>query len=103
MLSDPVGINAQDRKYIGYKDFVKFVSSDDDFFALRRFDRLHSRVMLAQQARISALEEELDLLDAKLSMGTADDVDNGSIRNDDPERIALLSAISDSLEKYGVY
>jgi len=59
--------------------------------------------MLAQQARISALEEELDLLDAKLSMRTSDDVDNGSIRDDDPERIALLGAISDLLEKYGVY
>jgi len=94
--------NWEIRKYIGYKDFTKFMSSDDDFFAIRRFDRMHARVLLYQQARISALEQQLDSLDESLSAREAKDVDNGSVRDDVPERKDLiLGQIATSLVEYG--
>jgi hypothetical protein len=58
--------------------------------------------LIAQQARIYALEEELDLFNAKLSTRKADDVDNGSTRKDNPERIQLIDTISDALVIYGM-
>ena len=33
-------------KYVGYREFCKFVVSDDDFFILRRFSNLSSRVLV---------------------------------------------------------
>ena len=39
-LSKP-GLIIRNRKYLGYKAFARYVSSDDDFLALRRFDRVH--------------------------------------------------------------
>lgn len=77
------------------------MASDDDFLAIRRFDRLHVRVLLADQAHISRLEEQLDALDQRLSTRQAPDQDNGSMRNDAPERRELVNTISDALEKYG--
>ncbi|KAK1751962.1 hypothetical protein QBC47DRAFT_389361 [Echria macrotheca] len=88
-------------KYIGYKDFAKFMSSDDDFFAIRRFDRLHTRVLLYHQARISSMEEQLDTLDQQLSARNAEDVDNGSVREDVSERKDLIfGQISNALVEY---
>lgn len=43
------------------------MACDPDFFALRRFDRLHTRSLLALQDRLSALEEKLDTLDRRYS------------------------------------
>lgn len=93
-------LDAKPWKYIGYKDFAAFVASDEDFFVLRRFDRLHSRVLLALQADIAWLEESLDVLDARLSAKDARDVDNGSVREDQHDRKALLSRISQQLRNY---
>ena len=53
------------RKYIGYKGLAAYMSADDDFFVIRRFDRLHSRILLTLQDRITALEEDLDLMDTR--------------------------------------
>lgn len=89
------------RKYIGYRGFARYLASEDDFFILRRFDVLHSRVLLMSQDHLSQLEEELELLDTALSDRNAPDVDNGSVRNDNNERAALLTRIYEKLDQYG--
>lgn len=60
-LTEMQDITHEDRKkqpwkYIGYRGFCKFVASDDDFFVLRRFSTLSSRVLLALQDELSELE-----------------------------------------------
>ncbi|KAK1496173.1 hypothetical protein CTAM01_08360 [Colletotrichum tamarilloi] len=69
-------------KYIGYKGYTNFISSDDDFFVLRRFDSLNVRAALALQDELSWLEEELGVLDNEFSAKAADDFNNGTLRQD---------------------
>lgn len=88
-------------KYVGYKRYAEFISSDDDFFILRRFRSLNVRVALALQDQISVLEEQLDELDRKHSRRDAVDVNNGSIRNEPiEERERLLAQITESIRRY---
>ncbi|EQB56010.1 hypothetical protein CGLO_04001 [Colletotrichum gloeosporioides Cg-14] len=89
-------------KYVGYKDFAKFSALSDDYFALRRFDELHNRTLLALQDRLTDLEEKLNSLDGRLSQRQNPDVDNGSFRKDQPERRELLDQIHDALIRYGI-
>ncbi|GAB1310727.1 hypothetical protein MFIFM68171_00937 [Madurella fahalii] len=87
-------------KYVGYKDFAAYLSSDGDTFILRRFDRLHARVLLTLQDNLVELEEELDDLDNRWSARDAGDIDNGTIRNDQPERKELLTRVHRKLSEY---
>ncbi|KAK0708111.1 hypothetical protein B0H67DRAFT_496968, partial [Lasiosphaeris hirsuta] len=87
-------------KYIGYKGYANFISSDNDFLVLRRFDSLSARVALGLQDEITVLEEELDELDAKHSKRESEDVHNGTLRGDVTERTALLDIIAKRLRKY---
>ena len=77
------------------------MSSDDDFLALRRFDRIHCRLLLRLQDQVNELEERLDLLDNRLSERSADDIDNGSVRKDTKERNELLNQLCIRLGQYG--
>ncbi|KXH38024.1 hypothetical protein CSIM01_04514 [Colletotrichum simmondsii] len=87
-------------KYIGYKGYSRFVASDDDFFLLRKFNRLNVRVALVLQDEIACLEEELDELDKEYSEKTAADYNNSTIRGDVEDRSELLRDICDKLPKY---
>ncbi|KAK8085716.1 hypothetical protein PG997_006987, partial [Apiospora hydei] len=58
-------INRRPWKYFGYKDLASYMASDQDFFAVRRFDRLHTRAILTLQAQLEECEERLDNLDQK--------------------------------------
>ncbi|KAK1856912.1 hypothetical protein CCHR01_00474 [Colletotrichum chrysophilum] len=87
-------------KYVGYKDFAKFSALSDDYFAVRRFDELHNRTLLALQDRLTDLEDKLNSLDGRLSERQSPDVDNGSFRKDQPERRELLDQIHDALIRY---
>lgn len=89
------------RKYIGYKEFARYISSGDDFLALRRFDRVHSRLLLVLQDQVVELESELDAIDARLSKRTATDLDNGCIRNDVQERRDVLEKLHRRVREYG--
>lgn len=92
------------RKYVGYKEFARFVSSDDDFFALRRFDRTHCRALLALQDEIHILEERLDALDHSLSTREPVCSNNGTFRNDPcPERKEILDELVSRLGIYGSF
>ncbi|KAI0148255.1 hypothetical protein F4776DRAFT_306666 [Hypoxylon sp. NC0597] len=126
-------------KYIGYKDFTSYVAADPDFFAVRRFGRLHTRAILTLQGHLTQLEERLDEMDKRFSLKTtkiigssplyppvvidatipdksppnrdacvsaenellgARDINNGTIRDDMPERAELLSEITVKLAEY---
>ncbi|KAI0546410.1 hypothetical protein F4679DRAFT_598725 [Xylaria curta] len=112
-------------KYIGYKGFANFASSDPDFFALRRFDRLHTRTLFSLQDDLSDLEQRLDWMDERFSRKSTKivgscppkiidkssveaelqdksqrDINNGTIRDDLFERRSLIADISTSLERY---
>ncbi|KAK8044179.1 hypothetical protein PG993_004203 [Apiospora rasikravindrae] len=89
-------------KYIGYKEFARYLSLTDEYFVLRRYDLLHCRILVTLQQRIAILEERLDELDEKLSRQTPD-VHNGTVRNDQPERQLLVEEIARELKSYGNY
>ncbi|KAH7010319.1 hypothetical protein EDB80DRAFT_714779 [Ilyonectria destructans] len=91
-------------KFIGYRGYAKFISSEDDFFILRRFDTLNTRIALALQDEICELEEELSELDIAYSRRDCDDLSNGTFRDDDvEERRTLIGEIAKKLFKYNEY
>ncbi|KAJ4185387.1 hypothetical protein NW755_008383 [Fusarium falciforme] len=90
-------------KFIGYKGYAEFISSDDDWFILRRFGALNVRVALALQDEVSVLEEELKKLDATYSQRGSPDRHNGRLRGDVEERRALIELLSDKLYKYNAF
>ncbi|KAK7992357.1 hypothetical protein PG988_001151 [Apiospora saccharicola] len=123
-------------KYTGYKDLASYMASDQDFFAVRRFDRLHTRAILTLQARIEECEQRLDRLDQRYaspqvmavgrgppeiievpSQGFSQEeqarldekhgilskprhINNGTVRDDMPDRRALVEEYTLLLEKY---
>lgn len=90
-------------KFIGYKGYTEFISSEDDWFVLRRFGTLNVRVALALQDEISVLEEQLEELDGSYSQRESPDRHNGRFRGDVEDRRALTELISDKLYKYSEY
>ena len=74
------------------------MSSDDDFFVLRKFGKLNARVALMMQDRISQLEEELNYIDEDCrQLG----VSNGTFRHDKIERRQqILEQLARKLERY---
>lgn len=90
-------------KFIGYKGYTEFLSSEDDWFLLRRFGTLNVRVALALQDEISALEGQLKELDEGYSRRESPDRHNGRFRGDAEDRRALTELISDKLYRYSEY
>jgi hypothetical protein len=87
-------------KYIGYKGYSSFIASETDFYIVRRFASLNTRIALALQDQVSVLEEELQALDARYSRRNAEDLHNGSFRDDREDRTALVEKIAEKLMKY---
>lgn len=73
-------------KYAGYRSFCEFISSDEDFFVLRRFGSLTARVLLNLQDQLARLEEELEAIEQQLRQRDVPDVHNGSFRHDTQEQ-----------------
>lgn len=87
-------------KYVGYQSFSKFVSSDNDFFILRRFSALNARVLLGLQDELSSLEERLEAIEELVRQKEAA-VHNGSFRQEThEERRQLLLKIKRVLLEY---
>ena len=85
----------------GYPALSAWVASDDDFFVIRRFDRLNARVILRMQDRISFLEERLEEIDQKCRKMKTGVGDNGTLRHDtEIERRKILGELEERLEKY---
>jgi hypothetical protein len=87
------------RKYTGYEGLASFMGSDQDFMGIRRFDKLHTRVLLHYQARISLKEHSLHELEEKYR-SEPDDVDNGTVLDSKYERTELLRECTDLLNDY---
>ena len=88
-------------KYIGYLGFSRFAASDNDFFAVRRFDVVSVRVLLAMEDRLSQLEESLARIGLQSTASEAPDLNNGSFRQDpNQERVRLLAELQTALLDY---
>jgi hypothetical protein len=88
-------------KYLGYREFCKFVASDDDFFVLRRFSVLSSRILLALQDELSELEGQLDAHEKELTAKSALNRHNGTFREEFSEiRLDLVHEIDRKLRAY---
>jgi hypothetical protein len=87
-------------KFIGYRAFCKLVASDDDFFVLRKFSVLTSRVLLCLQDELSELEGELEAIEEDLMAKSAQDRHNGRFRGDLEERRDIVDKIDKRLRAY---
>jgi hypothetical protein len=87
-------------KYIGYKGYSEFISSDSDFLIFRQFGAVSARVALSLQDEVSVLEHELENLDRKYACREAEDVHSGSCRDEQRGRKTLLRELYDGLVKY---
>ncbi|KAH0551403.1 hypothetical protein GP486_007381 [Trichoglossum hirsutum] len=81
---------------IGYRGASEWMASEDDFFIIRRFAALNTRVLLAKQAEISRLEQQLDEMDDPALM-----IDNSTFLGDmHPQRRALIERLWKELKEY---
>ena len=88
-------------KYVGYKSFSEWAASDNDFFVVRRFGALNTRVILKLQDDISILEEKLEKLEADNRRTGGEAMNNGSFRHDMvEERRGLTENIKNKLKEY---
>jgi hypothetical protein len=97
----PEQINSKPWKYLGYEEYSSFMSSDDDFFVVRRFSTLTARVILALQDQLSELEEQLGSLEKNLKRRGSPAVHNGSFREEtQAARADLVWKINRKLREY---
>lgn len=90
-------------KYVGYRRYTEFISSDSDLLIFRRFGTLNARVGLLLQDKVSVLEQKLMALDREFSRRDADLINNGTLRDYMEEREVLLNEIDYHLERYSKY
>lgn len=90
-------------KYTGYKGYTNFIASENDFFVLRRFSAVSVRVALRLQDQVTVLEEKLQRLDWESSRREAEDVHNGSLRDDSEERLQVLDELRQTLMRYNKF
>lgn len=102
--TDPPGEEEYYRKpwkYLGYRGYSEFISSDKSALIFRRFGTLNARVLLLLQDQISQLETKLKALDTQHSKKSARDIHNGSFRMEEvPQRTELLLEIHGKLKEY---
>jgi hypothetical protein len=87
-------------KYIGYKGYSDFIASENDFLILRRFASVSARIALELQDEVVILEERLEELDRESSRREMQDVDNGTFRDDIPERKEVLRGLREKIMQY---
>ncbi|KAI1460931.1 hypothetical protein F4805DRAFT_350159 [Annulohypoxylon moriforme] len=93
-------IEIQPWKYIGYRGYAQFLSSDSDLLIFRPFRELSARIALRLQDKISALEMKLMKLDESHSQKGSVPVNNGTFRNKKDDREAILDQINIALDRY---
>ncbi|KAI0437797.1 hypothetical protein F4803DRAFT_128555 [Xylaria telfairii] len=99
----PEEVQKQPWKYVGYRRYAEFLSSDSDALIFRRFGTLNARVGLLLQDKVSVLERKLMDLDRDFSRRDADPINNGTFRDDKEEREALLNEIDYHLNRYNKF
>lgn len=93
-------IDVKPWKYIGYRGYVDFIASENDFYIMRRFAALNTRAALALQDEVVLLEERLENLEKRYCRRDAENEHNGSLRKDREERRDLMREIVEALTKY---
>jgi hypothetical protein len=97
----PVPSQPKPWKEIGYRGFSAFLASDNDFLIFRRFGAINARLLLYLQDEIAILEEELEELETECMAKGAEDIHNGSFRQEAlPERTGLLEALNVKVRQY---
>ncbi|KAI8944289.1 hypothetical protein F4801DRAFT_600061 [Xylaria longipes] len=99
----PEEVQKQPWKYVGYRRYAEFISSDSGLLIFRRFGALNARVGLLLQDKISLLEQNLINMDNEYSRRDADPINNGSLRDDMEDREALLNEIACHLDRYNKF
>ncbi|KAI1350877.1 hypothetical protein F5Y01DRAFT_284593 [Xylaria sp. FL0043] len=99
----PVEVQKQPWKYVGYRRYTEFISSESDLLIFRRFGALNARVCLLLQDKLSLLEQKLFDLDKEYSRRSAHPINNGSFRDDIEERAVLLDEIAHHLDRYNKF
>lgn len=88
-------------KYIGYRGYSSYLASETDFQIFRRFKTSSVRVILKLQDKVAELEDELESLDKEHERRECEDVNNGTLRDDDVEgRDELLGKLKLALDEY---
>ncbi|KAH8800245.1 hypothetical protein F5884DRAFT_891092 [Xylogone sp. PMI_703] len=89
-------------KYLGYNAFSSYLVADPDNLVVRRFNKLFGRGILYMQDQLSELETKLEELDKRYrDTGPGErEYDNGTARNDLPDRKALVDEIVKTQYKY---
>ena len=90
-------------KYIGTKGYSEFLASEGDLLVFRRFGALNARILLALQDEISKLEEDLDEMDTFYGDKDGEDYNNGTFRDDMPDRADLLNHLREKLYEYSAW
>lgn len=90
-------------KYIGIKGYSEFLASEGDLLIFRRFGALNARILLALQDEVSQLEEELNKMDTYYSGKDNEDVNNGTFRDEMPDRADLLNHLREKLYQYSAW
>lgn len=90
--------------YVGYRDFCKFVNSDDDFAIFRKFGELNTRVLLTLQDELVELEGQLEEAEQFMrTKPTPDGADrhNGTFRGETcVSRFLIVNEIDKKLRAY---
>ncbi|KAL8996296.1 MAG: hypothetical protein Q9188_006605 [Gyalolechia gomerana] len=85
-------------RYRGYPALSTWVASDDDFFMIRKFEKLGARVVLLMQNKIVQLEEAIHAEDANIYERGGD---NGRFAHDPCERrVELMDELIWRLDQY---
>ncbi|GIJ86765.1 hypothetical protein Asppvi_005660 [Aspergillus pseudoviridinutans] len=91
-------------KYLGYREYSRFLGSHANFLHVRLFRTLNARVLLAMQDYIIELEVELDKLDLEVAQPSAPDKHNGSFRQEtSTKRMELVWELQKRLKAYNEY
>ena len=88
-------------KYVGYRGASQWMASEDDFFMVRRFATLNTRVILTKEAQIADLERQLEEKDLMKAPPGAAEYDNSTVLEDyTPDRQNLLARLWRELKEY---
>ncbi|KAE9376269.1 hypothetical protein N431DRAFT_479582 [Stipitochalara longipes BDJ] len=90
-------------KYIDYQGYSKILASETDFLVFRRFGISNARILLRLQDRVVILQEKLERLDRQLKRREAEDIHNGSFRQDNEARESVLNELQIALAEYNAF
>jgi hypothetical protein len=87
------------RKKEDFLHLSEWMASDTDFFIIRRFEVLNTRIILKLQTEICDLESQLSYLDRGFRYGEPGRAPFSFI-NDDEERKEILGRLQEKLDCY---